>query len=247
MELFDALVRKTRVYRELLEARKTAIDDRNRWYKMAQDDNQSNLALLSQVEQAREENKKLKEHLTTYFVPVELHSKIVGTAENLKFINESNERFIATLEQKIYDLEHPVKLTTGSTFTDSDSFAVFGSGENLPKKSRKKATKKPAPAKKAKPLRARRGAQRSRVSMMTDAQRLADIRKRSDEAWRIHDAPPFDPKTGEPKPFRIISKADEDVKFLLTKLTDAENEIAHLEELLEWEQDAKDDVPEDEE
>lgn len=68
---------------------------------------------------------------------------------------------------------------------------------------------------------------------MTDAQRLADIRQRSVETWRIHDLPPFDPKTGEPKPFRIVSKLDEDVKFLLEKLGIAEDEIARLEELLE--------------
>ena len=68
---------------------------------------------------------------------------------------------------------------------------------------------------------------------MTDAQRLADIRQRSIETWRIHDLPPFDPTTGEPKPFRIVSKLDEDVKFLLEKLGLADDEIARLEDMLE--------------
>jgi hypothetical protein len=68
---------------------------------------------------------------------------------------------------------------------------------------------------------------------LTDMQYLADIRERSKEAWRIHDMPPVDPETGVPKPFRVISKADEDVKFLLRKLDEANDEIARLEDMVD--------------
>lgn len=69
--------------------------------------------------------------------------------------------------------------------------------------------------------------------VMTDSQRLADIRQRSKECWRIYALPPVDPESGVPKPFRVISKADEDVQFLLVKLDEANDEIARLEEMLD--------------
>lgn len=66
----------------------------------------------------------------------------------------------------------------------------------------------------------------------TIAQTLADIRARSNETWRIAALPPVDPVTGVPKPLRIISQSDEDVKFLLERLAEAEDEISRLEDLL---------------
>lgn len=66
----------------------------------------------------------------------------------------------------------------------------------------------------------------------TVAQTLADIRARSAETWRIAALPPVDPVTGVPKPLRIISQADEDVKFLLERLALAEDEITRLEDML---------------
>lgn len=66
----------------------------------------------------------------------------------------------------------------------------------------------------------------------TTAQTLADIRARSAETWRIAALPPVDPITGAPKPFRIISQADADVKFLLERLAEAEDDINRLEDLL---------------
>jgi hypothetical protein len=66
----------------------------------------------------------------------------------------------------------------------------------------------------------------------TIAQTLADIRTRSIETWRIAALPPVDPVTGIPKPLRIISQADEDVKFLLERLNESEEDIRRLEDLL---------------
>lgn len=71
----------------------------------------------------------------------------------------------------------------------------------------------------------------------TISQHLAEIRARSAEVWRIHALPDVDPETGVPKPFRIISQADEDVKFLLERLTEAEDDISRLEETLASMQD----------
>jgi hypothetical protein len=74
----------------------------------------------------------------------------------------------------------------------------------------------------------------------TIAKTLADIRARSAETWRIAALPPVDPITGVPKPFRIISQADEDVKFLLERLAEAEDDISRLEDLLAAEEEYDD-------
>lgn len=66
-----------------------------------------------------------------------------------------------------------------------------------------------------------------------DAKRLADIRQRSSELWRIHELPPVDPETGAPKPLVLIGQSDEDVRFLLTILSESMDEVAHLEEIIE--------------
>ena len=71
--------------------------------------------------------------------------------------------------------------------------------------------------------------------MFTKAQatQLADIRQRSKDIWRVHDLPAFDPETGLPKPLVLTSQSDEDVKFLLSLLLEAQDEVVHLEELTE--------------
>ncbi len=66
----------------------------------------------------------------------------------------------------------------------------------------------------------------------TITQTLADIRARSAETWRIAALPTVDPRTGVPKPLRIVSHADEDVKFLLERLDEAYNDITQFEDLL---------------
>ena len=78
--------------------------------------------------------------------------------------------------------------------------------------------------------------------MNTPAQRLEDIRKQSAEMFRIAELPKYDPVTSEPNPWVVISKADEDVKFLLEQLDVANKEIARLEDYFDADEDAADEL-----
>ena len=75
-----------------------------------------------------------------------------------------------------------------------------------------------------------------------EAKHLADIRQRSSELWRIHDLPVVDPETGVPKPLLLVGQSDEDVKFLLTVLSAALDEVSHLEEIIEERENEQYDV-----
>lgn len=68
---------------------------------------------------------------------------------------------------------------------------------------------------------------------VADTERLHEIGERSEEIWRVHNLPEFDPKTGAPRPLVLISQSDEDVKFLLEQYDAAQMEIERLEELFD--------------
>lgn len=68
---------------------------------------------------------------------------------------------------------------------------------------------------------------------VADTEQLHAIGSRSEELWRIHSLPDFDPVTGVPRPLLLISQSDEDVKFLLEQYDVAQMEIERLEELFD--------------
>ena len=71
---------------------------------------------------------------------------------------------------------------------------------------------------------------------VADTEQLHAIGSRSEELWRIHGLPDFDPVTGGPRPLLLISQSDEDVKFLLEQYDAAQFEIERLEELFDAEE-----------
>lgn len=72
-----------------------------------------------------------------------------------------------------------------------------------------------------------------------DAKQLAEIRQRSLELWRIRDLPAVDPETGVPRPFVVVSQSDIDVKFLLKLLSEAQDEITRLEDMMDEQEESE--------
>ena len=84
------------------------------------------------------------------------------------------------------------------------------------------------------------------MSPITDYQRYKEIKQRSAEIQRIAALPRIDPVTGGENPWVVVTQADKDVKFLLDQISALQDEILHLEELLEQD-DAYDDAEEPDE
>jgi len=67
------------------------------------------------------------------------------------------------------------------------------------------------------------------------ADRIREIRRRSLELWAIAALPKgsINPETGHENPWVLPSKADEEVKFLLTQIDRLQDDVARLEEVID--------------
>lgn len=83
------------------------------------------------------------------------------------------------------------------------------------------------------------------MSPLTDAARVADIRQRNTEKFRIANLPRINPETGRENPFVLIDQNDRDIAFLLTQISALQDEIQVLEELVEQDEtfDDNEDTP----
>ena len=71
------------------------------------------------------------------------------------------------------------------------------------------------------------------MSPLTDAARVADIRARNTEKFRIANGPRINPETGRENPFVLIDRNDKDIAFLLTQISALQDEIQVLEDALD--------------
>lgn len=79
------------------------------------------------------------------------------------------------------------------------------------------------------------------MSPLTDAGRVADIRQRNGEKFRIANLPRIDPETGKENPFVLIDQNDKDIAFLLSQISALQDEIQVLEEIVEQDESYEDD------
>ena len=143
MSIINALVGRTSAYRNLLAEWTKTLDEQLR------QETKLGFDLLDHQREFTNEITMLREQLKEY-VPKDVHLQVVETAERLRFLNETGETLIRTLQQRIYDLEHtiPVEDTTKFAFpVPADTHpAWWPEDENPPKKPLKKKATKKAPA-----------------------------------------------------------------------------------------------------
>jgi hypothetical protein len=139
MRIIDALVGRAPAYRKLLTEWQKSLERIKTLDKLLYEETQHGFNLLDHQREFTNEITKLREQLKEY-VPKDVHLQVVETAdrlwflnERLRFLNETGETLIRTLQQRIYDLEHPTIVGVSSWMPEDDT---------PPKRKQRNSTKK---------------------------------------------------------------------------------------------------------